>query len=285
MSSVALVHPEETLKVSVLQAITKCSLFQKNMTLAAAPSQVKSSVTLPHFREFVSALEGKEVEITDTSFRELQRSCEEFGFREFAAKLSEFRRSMGFQEAEDADARGRIAVLEEKAEQYDREIVVLRDKFKLLSTHFGRLAGEVFAAVCCRSVCLDSVSAANSALSAAAGRSARSPARFADHFGLSGDLRRVPRKAFCNSVARLAGWFRSTRISPPMRLARKHSDCDFGHGREHLRRLHSGGVGIGRAWESGQQSEDFSFHAEESAQHPGEEICIEGRNEERGNPL
>jgi hypothetical protein len=71
--------------------------------------------------------------------------CEEFGFSEFAAKLSEFRRLIGFQEAEDADARGRIAALEERAEQHNRDIAVLPDKFKKLSTDFVRLAGEVSA--------------------------------------------------------------------------------------------------------------------------------------------
>jgi hypothetical protein len=46
---------------------------------------------------------------------------------------------------------------------------------------------------------------------------------------------------FCGGRPR---WFRSIRISPPMRRPRKHSDCDFGHAREHLRRIHPGGVGI-----------------------------------------
>jgi hypothetical protein len=71
--------------------------------------------------------------------------CEEFGFSEFSAKLSEFRPSTGFQEPADADSRGRIAALEERAEQHDRDIAVLQDKFKRLSTDFGRLAGEVSA--------------------------------------------------------------------------------------------------------------------------------------------
>jgi hypothetical protein len=34
------------------------------------------------------------------------------------------------------------------------------------------------------------------------------------------------------------------RLSQPLRSVLEHSDCDFGHGREHLRRLHSGDVGI-----------------------------------------
>jgi hypothetical protein len=33
------------------------------------------------------------------------------------------------------------------------------------------------------------------------------------------------------------------------------------------------------------QPEEFSFHAEKSTQHPGEEICIEGREEAGRNLL
>jgi hypothetical protein len=43
----------------------------------------------------------------------------------FQGSFSEFRLSMVFQKVEDADARGRIAALEEKAEQHDDNIVVL----------------------------------------------------------------------------------------------------------------------------------------------------------------
>jgi hypothetical protein len=45
--------------------------------------------------------------------------------------------------AEDADARGRMAALGEKAKQHDRAIVILQDELKQLSTDFGRLVGEV----------------------------------------------------------------------------------------------------------------------------------------------
>jgi hypothetical protein len=53
-------------------------------------------------------LEGNAINITDTNFTELDRLCEEFGFTELAAKLSEFRPSMDFKEteAENADGRG-----------------------------------------------------------------------------------------------------------------------------------------------------------------------------------
>jgi hypothetical protein len=145
MSSVMLVHPEATVAISALQAINKCSLFQENVTLATCPYRVKSSVTLAIFREFVSGLEGSAVTITDTNFTGLQRLCEEFGFGELSATLSEFRPSTGFQETVDAAARGRIAGLEERAEQHDRDIEALQSELRRLSTDFVRLAGEVFA--------------------------------------------------------------------------------------------------------------------------------------------
>jgi hypothetical protein len=50
---------EETVAVPVFHAITECNQFQKNLTLAAAPGRVQSSITLSIFREFVSELEGR----------------------------------------------------------------------------------------------------------------------------------------------------------------------------------------------------------------------------------
>jgi hypothetical protein len=48
-------------------------------------------------------------------------------------------------ETEDVDARGRIAVLEEKANEHSHVISVLCDKVTRLSTDFERLVGEVSA--------------------------------------------------------------------------------------------------------------------------------------------
>jgi hypothetical protein len=135
-----LVHPEETVAVPTLQAITKCSLFQKNLTLATAPYAIKSPVTLAVFRAFVSELEGKAVTVTDANVAGLQRLCDELGFDKFAAKLSKFRPSVGVQNSAE-----RLAALEETAKQHDGAIAVLRDKLERLAADFGRLAGEVSA--------------------------------------------------------------------------------------------------------------------------------------------
>jgi hypothetical protein len=90
MSSVTLLHPEQTFTIPTLQVMTKCSLFQNNPALLVSPYRVQSPVSLSIFREFISALEGNAINITNTNFTELQQLCEEFGFSEFATKLSKF---------------------------------------------------------------------------------------------------------------------------------------------------------------------------------------------------
>jgi hypothetical protein len=136
MASLTLVHPEETFKILALQAMTKCRLFQNNPPLLVSPYRVHSPVSLSIFREFLSALEGTAITLTDTNFRSLQRLSKEFGFSEFETQLSEFRPSVDFKESEDADARGRIASLEEKANQHNRDIEILQSYNHFFSVKF-----------------------------------------------------------------------------------------------------------------------------------------------------
>jgi hypothetical protein len=97
MAFVTLIHLEETFTIPALQATTKCSLFQNNPALLVSPYRVQSPVSLFIFRAFISALKGKVVTVTSTHFPELQQLCHEFGFDEFAAKLSQL-----FQQSEDS---------------------------------------------------------------------------------------------------------------------------------------------------------------------------------------
>jgi hypothetical protein len=131
--------PRRNFTVPVLQVILKCRLFQSNPTLLGSPYRVQTSVSLSVFREFLSALEGNSINITDTNFTELHHLCEEFNFTELSAKLSEFRPSMDFNESGDANSSGRIA------NQHYRLIAMLQSKVRRLSTDFGRLVGEVSA--------------------------------------------------------------------------------------------------------------------------------------------
>jgi hypothetical protein len=105
---------------------------------------VQSGVSLSIFREFISAFEGNVTSSTDMNYTELDRLCEELDFSELAAKLSEFRPSMDFKEGEtkaeteDSDSRGRIAALEEKANQHSHFFAILQDKVTQLATDVGR---------------------------------------------------------------------------------------------------------------------------------------------------
>jgi hypothetical protein len=57
MFSVTFVRSEETITIPVLQAINKYGRFQNNLTLAASPYHVQSTISLSILREFVSEFE------------------------------------------------------------------------------------------------------------------------------------------------------------------------------------------------------------------------------------
>jgi hypothetical protein len=145
MASVTLVHPESRVTVPVRLAINKCSLFENTPALTASPYRVQSPVSLSIFQEFISSLEGKAITITTANFTGLQLLCDEFGFSEIAAKLSEFRSSSDLNKPEDSNTLPRIAFLEETLHQHSQLIAILQNEFRQLSTDFGRLVSEVSA--------------------------------------------------------------------------------------------------------------------------------------------
>jgi hypothetical protein len=64
--------------------------------LIASPYNVKSPVSLSDFREFISAVKGTTVKITNNNFKGLSQLCDEFGFRDLVGRLAEFRASDDF---------------------------------------------------------------------------------------------------------------------------------------------------------------------------------------------
>jgi uncharacterized protein YceH (UPF0502 family) len=144
MTLLTLIHPEVTVTVPIVQVMVKCTLFQRNPILLTSPYRVQSRVTPVIFRDFVTELSGNAVTITDTNLRGLQALCNEFGFSDLTTKLLAFHPSIGFQEAEseaeakDAEARGRIAALEEQMEQHGHEIALSQDELTQLATDFRR---------------------------------------------------------------------------------------------------------------------------------------------------
>jgi hypothetical protein len=70
-------------------------------------------VSLEDFRDSVSALEAKPININDRNFPGLSQLSEEFGFQSLSKKLSAHRRSAGLSSAQTAECLSRISVLED----------------------------------------------------------------------------------------------------------------------------------------------------------------------------
>jgi hypothetical protein len=90
MTTVDLVHPRETVKVSTQALVLQSNVFADGSGLAAFPYALRSSVSVSDFRRFVSALEGNAVAIAIKNIGGLSLLCEEFGFGDLAVKVSEF---------------------------------------------------------------------------------------------------------------------------------------------------------------------------------------------------
>jgi archaellum component FlaC len=135
-SSVLLVHPAAQSSIPIRQAMAKCRLFERNPGLIVSPYTVRSSVPVATFHQFVSALEGLPVDITSANFAALFQLSDEFGFEDFAAKLSDFPGAI------EANLRGRIIQLEEKNHHHDRAIALLRRKFSELADERQNLVSE-----------------------------------------------------------------------------------------------------------------------------------------------
>jgi archaellum component FlaC len=145
--------------ISLEWLVQKSDLFADNLPLTVSPYNVTSQVLLSDFQEFISALEGASVRITNKNFGGLSLLCDEFRFRDLARQLSEFRESGEFKEeaaTEDSGARKRISALEERMHQRDQEIGVLQSKLsrqaeahesaiEALLGRVGRLEAEVMA--------------------------------------------------------------------------------------------------------------------------------------------
>jgi hypothetical protein len=131
--TVDLVHPHQILKVAGGVLTRKCTLFLDDPALAASPYSVRAPVSVADFCLFVSALEGKDVDVTNDNVRGLSLLCDEFGFQSLSERLSSFRQSADFNEVvvvEDSEARLRLSALEERLLQRDDEFEALRQEQK-----------------------------------------------------------------------------------------------------------------------------------------------------------
>jgi hypothetical protein len=81
-------HPKLRVRVSALQLINKSHLFQHNQSLLHSPYRLQSVVPLPVFRDFLAALEDREIKITTANLPGLSDLCKEFGFDSLAIRLA-----------------------------------------------------------------------------------------------------------------------------------------------------------------------------------------------------
>jgi hypothetical protein len=112
MSLLILIHPEEQCQLP-LEAIEKCTLFKNNRNLAASPYAVQSSVSVGVFRDFISALGGKDIEITEANHIGLSQLAAEFGCSDLSGRL--------LQTFKEGELQCRIGGLEEWRKQHERE--------------------------------------------------------------------------------------------------------------------------------------------------------------------
>jgi uncharacterized coiled-coil protein SlyX len=125
MSGVTLLLSGANFSIGLRPLVANCDLFATNAALAGRPYRVRSSVPLGVFRQFLAAIEGKGVDVTNENVSGMAQLCNEFGFQSLSSKLSAFRNSITYKDSADAEARSRISALEERVSQQERRIAAL----------------------------------------------------------------------------------------------------------------------------------------------------------------
>jgi hypothetical protein len=93
MALVELVRPQNNHQISVVPVIMKCYRFKNNPSLAIAPYLVEFRVSLQDFRDFITALEDKLMDIKDKNLPRVLRLSKDCGYQAQSMNLSGHRRS------------------------------------------------------------------------------------------------------------------------------------------------------------------------------------------------
>jgi hypothetical protein len=88
MPTFPLVHGEAAFPVASQALKQACALFAAGAPLSRY--SVKSQVPVGHFRLFLEAVKGNDIQITNENVSSLSQLCKEFGFQRLASKVSAF---------------------------------------------------------------------------------------------------------------------------------------------------------------------------------------------------
>jgi hypothetical protein len=136
MSIVTLIHAGQRREVSSVHIEGQCNLFDGRPSLLRTPYVVTSTVPREVFQQFVSALEGHPIDITDANVCGLSALSREFGFEFLASKVMEFEDGQRVGDSTQNDSTkfpNRLSALEKGALQRDRDISELRSQLLIQS--------------------------------------------------------------------------------------------------------------------------------------------------------
>jgi hypothetical protein len=125
MSAVSLILGDTPFSVGLRPLIANCDLFSTDDVPTTSPYRVTSKVPLDVFQQFIGAVEGEAVKVTNQNFSSLTQLCDKFGFQTLSSKVSAFRNSPEFKDSADDEARSKISGLEERVSQQERRIAAL----------------------------------------------------------------------------------------------------------------------------------------------------------------
>jgi hypothetical protein len=114
------------------------------------PYRVQSGVSLADFQDFVSALEDKQINISNKNIPGLLQLSSEFGFQVLLGKLASHQQFQGLVNSQMAGCQSRISALEERTGRHEHLLARLQSMLSAtlqrFQTDLTRLASEVKAA-------------------------------------------------------------------------------------------------------------------------------------------
>jgi uncharacterized coiled-coil protein SlyX len=139
MSTTKLILNGKSFKVQKHKLMATCDLFEQNTSLLDSPYHVRSVVSTSSFEQFLSALDSKAIDISNSNYRALCELCNEFVFSGLNPSLSAFDLSRLAAQLEHSELVTRVAKLEVERATQARVIGLLQSELSSLHSSFDQL--------------------------------------------------------------------------------------------------------------------------------------------------